>query len=279
MTIEPPSPYSSNLEIEAELEDYIDTLAEPIFADHLKSFAIDVVSSNKALVVLDLIDITSTLSKPGKSWLEGIELDITGQSSSITNMISAIESKGFNINSAQKILVWFKVGTSILMSEIDTFNKHISLIGSEDSEFIYGYELHEDDPQLFSCTILISGLIKYPKSLNHSFMNTVVNKKLPDFIENIDFENLRSFYFEAIYNTLLDPENKISAIKNFNHNSKEGLLRKALEITKLNTDLQNKIPFDCKINQNLEQNRISEWKKVLTVLRNEGFPFYENLPK
>ena len=89
MAIEPPSPYLSVPEIEAELEDYIDTLVEPVFADHLKNFAIDVAKS-QAIVILDLIDITTTLSKPGKSWIENIEWDITKQSSSITDMISVI---------------------------------------------------------------------------------------------------------------------------------------------------------------------------------------------
>jgi hypothetical protein len=45
MAIEPPFPYPSALEIEAELEDYIDTLVEPVFADHLKNFAIELAKS------------------------------------------------------------------------------------------------------------------------------------------------------------------------------------------------------------------------------------------
>ncbi len=278
MTIEPPSPYPSVLEIEAELEDYIETLAEPVFADHLKSFAIEVVKS-QAIVILDLIDITRTLSKPGKSWIESIEWDITKQSSSITDMISVIECKGLNINSAQKILVSFKVGSTVSISEIDLFSEQISLIGNEDSEFVYGFELKEGESELLSCTILISGLTEYPKAPSHSFTNKIAKESLTDFISGLSYENVRNFYFEAIYNTLLEPEKKISAIKTFNYNNKDELLRKTLEINKLNVELQKKVPFDCKLYNKMEKGRFFEWRKVLAVLRNESFPFYEDLPK
>jgi hypothetical protein len=278
MAIEPPFPYPSALEIEAELEDYIDTLVEPVFADHLKNFAIELAKS-KAIVILDLIDITTTLSKPGKSWIENIEWDITKQSSSITDMISVIESKGLNINSAQKILVWFKVGSTVSLSEIDPFNEQINLIGNEDSEFVYGFKLKEDESELLSCTILISGLTEYPETSTHSFMDKVAKESLTDFISDLSYKNVRNFYFEAIYNTLLEPEKKISAIKAFNHNNKDELLIKTLEINKLNSDLQKKIPSDCGLYKKMEKDRVLEWRKVLTVLRNENFPFYEDLPK
>lgn len=194
-------------------------------------------------------------------------------------MISVIESKGLNINSAQKILVWFKVGSTVSLSEIDPFNEQINLIGNEDSEFVYGFKLKEDESELLSCTILISGLTEYPETSTHSFMDKVAKESLTDFISDLSYENVRNFYFEAIYNTLLEPEKKISAIKTFNHNNKDELLRKTLEINKLNTDLQKKIPLGCGLYKKMEKDSVLEWRKVLTVLRNENFPFYEYLPK
>jgi len=267
----------SDSEVETELQYYIDTLVDPIFAEHLKDLLFDY-PNRKSIVSLDLVDITSSLSNPGKSWVENVAWDITKQLPNIFKIIATIKSAGFDISTTQRILIWFKLGANVSLSEIDLFNEQLSLLGNDNTEFLYDFELKKDSHNILLSTVLISGLTE-STTTTHGFMNTVVRKSIADFITHINHEDVRNFYFEAIYNSFIEPEKKISAIKDFIHNNKNELLNKTLELNKVRANLESNIPLNCIAYKKVEKDRILEWKKVLAVLKNERFPFYEDLPK
>jgi len=144
-------------EIDIELKPYIEKLADPCFYERLIDFAKNA-SKSEALVILDLVDITSTLSIAGKSWVEELSWDTIKKQANIPQLISAIENNNLNISSAKKILIWINVGSEVPLPEISQLQDQIKMVGNQYTDYRCGINLDSNNSGLFECMILVGGL-------------------------------------------------------------------------------------------------------------------------